>query len=272
MAKTRLDNLLLARGMAPSREKAKAIILAGEVKVNGLLVDKPGVSFSDEVQITVESNSPKYVSRGGLKLEKAIEEFAIDFKGRTVLDVGASTGGYTDCALQHGARQVFAVDVGYGQLDWTLRNDPRVVCLEKTNIRYFKPEQLGQEVDIITVDVSFISTALVFPVIKDMLTTDGSIISLIKPQFEAGRNKVGKKGVVRDKDVHREVLLKCIASAASENLNCRGITHSPITGPQGNIEFFIHLRKEPIAPDFDIDKKVAMVVDEAHQQFGGKSS
>lgn len=272
MAKIRLDNLLLARGMAPSREKARAIILAGEVKVNGLRVDKPGAGFSEEAEIIVESSSPRYVSRGGLKLEKAIEEFAIDFKDRTVLDVGASTGGYTDCALQHGARQVFAVDVGYGQLDWTLRNDPRVVCLEKTNIRYFKPEQLGQEVDIITVDVSFISTALVFPVIKDMLTAEGSIISLIKPQFEAGRDKVGKKGVVRDRAVHREVLLKCITVAANENLNCVGITYSPITGPQGNIEFFIHLRKEMVAPGLEIDKMVASVVDEAHQQLGGKGS
>jgi len=272
LAKTRLDNLLLARGMVSSREKARAIILAGEVKVNGLRVDKPGAGFPDEVEITVESSSPRYVSRGGLKLEKAIKEFAIDFMDRTVLDVGASTGGYTDCALQHGARRVFAVDVGYGQLDWTLRNDSRVVCLEKTNIRYFKPEQLGRQVDIITVDVSFISTALVFPVIKDMLTAQGNIISLIKPQFEAGRNKVGKKGVVRDRTVHREVLLGCITAAAGENLNCAGITYSPITGPQGNIEFFIHLRKTTVSPELEIDKTVASVVDEAHQQLGGKGS
>ena len=160
-----------------------------------------------------------------------------------VLDVGASTGGYTDCALQHGAIRVFALDVGYGQLDWKLRNDPRVVCLERINIRYFSPEQLGQEVDIITIDVSFISTSLVFPVVKDMLKSDGHIISLIKPQFEAGRNKVGKKGVVRDPEVHREVLLNCISSAAKEGLFCTGITYSPITGPQGNIEFLFALTK-----------------------------
>jgi len=270
LAKTRLDNLLLDRGMASSREKARAIILAGEVKVNGVRIDKPGTSFGDDVEITVEASSPRYVSRGGLKLEKAIKAFDIDFNDKAVLDVGASTGGYTDCALQHGARQVFALDVGHGQLDWSLRNDPRVVCLEKTNIRYFKPEQLGQCVDIITVDVSFISTALVFPVIKHMLSEQGSIISLIKPQFEAGRDKVGKKGVVRDTAVHKEVLLKCITAAAGEDLHCTGVTYSPITGPQGNIEFFIHLRKDTKHPQVDTDEAVALVVDEAHQQLGGK--
>lgn len=272
MAKARLDNLMMARGMAESREKARAMILAGEVKVDGLRVDKPGTGFNEEVVITVESSGPRYVSRGGLKLEKAINEFAIDFKGQVVLDVGASTGGYTDCALQHGAARVFALDVGYGQLDWKLRNDPRVVCWERTNVRYFKPEQLGEEVDIITVDVSFISTDLVFPVIKDMLKNDGSIISLIKPQFEAGRNKVGKKGVVRDPVVHREVLGKCIANAEREKLICTGITYSPITGPKGNIEFFIRLRKEPSGPELEIDKMVERVVEEAHRELGGKSN
>lgn len=270
MAKTRLDNLMMSRGMAPSREKARAMILAGEVKVNGLRVDKPGASFNEEVDITVESFGPRYVSRGGLKLEKAIASFNINFTNKVVLDVGASTGGYTDCALQHGATRVFALDVGYGQLDWKLRNDPRVVCLERINIRYFSPEQLGGQVDIITIDVSFISTALVFPVVKDMLKNDGHIISLIKPQFEAGRNKVGKKGVVRDPDVHREVLISCIASAAEEGLFCTGITFSPITGPQGNIEFFISLNKEQLSSELDIEKTVALVVSEAHRQLGGK--
>lgn len=270
MAKIRLDNLMMTRGMAPSREKARAMILAGEVKVNGLRVDKPGAAFKEEVDITAESSGPRYVSRGGLKLEKAIADFNIDFTDKVVLDVGASTGGYTDCALQHGAARVFALDVGYGQLDWNLRNDPRVVCLERINIRYFQPEQLGQQVDIITVDVSFISTTLVFPVIKEMLKNNGHIISLIKPQFEAGRNKVGKKGVVRDPDVHQEVLLNCITSAAKEGLFCTGITYSPITGPQGNIEFFIRLNKDDLSPELDIEKKVALVVAEAHQQLGGK--
>lgn len=272
MAKARLDNLMMARGMAVSREKARAMILAGEVKVDGRMVDKPGAGFNEEVVITVESSGPRYVSRGGLKLEKAINEFNLDLKGQVVLDVGASTGGYTDCALQHGAARVFALDVGYGQLDWKLRNDPRVVCLERTNIRYFEPEQLGEKVDIITVDVSFISTGLVFPVIKDMLKNDGIIISLIKPQFEAGRDKVGKKGVVRDPDTHREVLSKCIASARRENLVCTGITYSPITGPQGNIEFFIRLEKEPSGPDLKIEETVDQVVDKAHKELGGKSN
>lgn len=270
MAKIRLDNLMMTRDLAPSRQKARAMILAGEVKVNGLRVDKPGAGFNEEVDIIVESSSPRYVSRGGLKLEKAIEDFTIDFTNKVVLDVGASTGGYTDCALQNGAARVFALDVGYGQLDWTLRNDPRVICLERTNIRYFQPEQLGELVDIITIDVSFISTTLVFPVIKDMLKNDGHIISLIKPQFEAGRNKVGKKGVVRDPNVHREVLLKCIASAVQEGLFCTGITYSPITGPQGNIEYFILLNKKRLSPELEIEKTVALVVAVAHQQLGGK--
>ena len=270
MAKTRLDNLMMIRGMAPSREKARAMVLAGEVKVNGLRVDKPGASFNEEVDIVLECSGPRYVSRGGFKLEKAIASFNIDFTNKVVLDIGASTGGYTDCALQHGAARVFALDVGYGQLDWSLRNDLRVVCLERTNIRYFSLEQLGQQVDIITIDVSFISTALVFPVIKDMLKNDGSIISLIKPQFEAGRNKVGKKGVVRDPDVHREVLINCITSATKAGLFCTGITYSPITGPQGNIEFFIRLNKEWLSPELEVEKEVALVVSEAHQQLGGK--
>ncbi|MGI5911705.1 MAG: TlyA family RNA methyltransferase [Syntrophomonadaceae bacterium] len=272
MEKIRLDNLLLTRGFANSREKARAMILAGEVQVNGRQVDKPGISFSKEVSIKVNSNTQRYVSRGGLKLEKAIKVFGVDFTGKSVLDVGASTGGYTDCALKHGAERVFAVDVGYGQLDWKLRNDPRVICLEKTNIRYLTPEQLGQEVDIVTIDVSFISTILVFPVVKNLMKADGSIISLIKPQFEAGRDKVGKKGVVRDGKVHTEVLLKCIAAAAKENLLCVAITFSPITGPQGNIEFFIHLCKERSQVEFDLDNMVTAVVAEAHQQLGGKGN
>lgn len=271
MAKTRLDNLLLNRGFTTSREKARAMILAGEVQVDGLRIDKPGASFNEDVEITVTDSKSRYVSRGGFKLQKAIEVFAIDFNGKTIMDVGASTGGFTDCALQHGAKKVFAVDVGHGQLDWSLRNDPRVVCLEKTNIRYLEPGQIGQKVDIITIDVSFISTSLVFPVVKNLLKDDGNIISLIKPQFEAGREKVGKKGVVRDRKVHQEVLLKCIASAAKEKLLLAGITFSPITGPQGNIEFLLHLRPEGAEINTDLENKVAAVVAEAHQQLGGRN-
>ncbi|HBK53991.1 MAG TPA: TlyA family rRNA (cytidine-2'-O)-methyltransferase, partial [Syntrophomonas wolfei] len=176
----------------PSREKARAMILAGEVRVNGQMVDKPGTTVDEEARIELKSHLSRYVSRGGFKLEKAIEDFRLDFSQRVVLDIGASTGGYTDCALQHGAIKVFALDVGYGQLDWKLRNDPRVINLERRNIRYFSREELGEAVDIITMDVSFISTTLLFPVIKELLKEDGVIVSLIKPQFEAGRDKVGK--------------------------------------------------------------------------------
>lgn len=269
MAKIRLDILLHNRGLAASREKARAFILAGEVKVNGLMVDKPGSSIAEDADIEVISSAPKYVSRGGLKLEKAISDFQVDFAGRTVLDVGASTGGYTDCALKHGALKVYALDVGYGQLDWKLRNDPRVVTLERINIRYFSIQELGQTVDIITVDVSFISTALVFPVLKNLLDEDGTVISLIKPQFEVGKDKVGKKGVVREAELHRQVLLNCITYAQKEGLFCIGVTYSPITGPQGNIEYFIQLKKTAQPLD-KLEEMAAQVVAEAHRQLGGK--
>lgn len=269
MAKIRLDILLYNRGMAASREKARAFILAGEVHVNGMIVDKPGSNIDEEADIKVISSAPKYVSRGGLKLEKAIADFQVDFTGRTVLDVGASTGGYTDCALKHGAAEVHALDVGYGQLDWSLRNDPRVVVRERINIRYFSLEDLGEAVDIITVDVSFISTALVFPVLAELLKEDGTIISLIKPQFEVGKDKVGKKGVVRDAELHCQVLLNCITYAEKAGLHCTGISYSPITGPQGNIEYFIKLNKIP-EPLEKLEEMVAQVVAEAHRLLGGK--
>jgi len=268
LAKLRLDLLLHMKGMAASREKARAMILAGEVKVNGLCLDKPGSSVDEEAEITVEPSRPKYVSRGGFKLEKAIMDFGIDFSQKTVLDVGASTGGYTDCALKNGAKKVYALDVGYGQLDWTLRNDPRVVNIERTNIRYFSAEDLGEKLDIVTIDVSFISTALVFPVIKGFLKDDGLVISLVKPQFEAGREKVGKKGVVRDPEVHQEVLRNCIDYARKENLHCSAATFSPIKGPKGNMEFFILLKKQA-EPGIDIEEMAALTVKRAHIFFGG---
>lgn len=244
MAKVRLDSLLFTRGLVESREKARAIILAGEVLVNGFRMDKPGTKFEEDVQLQLELRTLKYVSRGGFKLEGAIDDFKIDFGGKTVLDIGASTGGYTDCALQNGAARVIALDVGYGQLAWSLRTDPRVRVIERTNIRYFTPEKLGEKVDIITMDVSFISTRLIFPVITDFLKDDGEIISLIKPQFEAGKEKVGKKGVVKDPAAHIEVLLNCINAAGKAGLNCVGVSYSHIKGPQGNIEYFIHLQKQ----------------------------
>lgn len=201
-------------------------------------------------------------------MEKAIEEFQVDLQNKVVLDVGASTGGYTDCALQNGARKIYALDVGYGQLDWSLRNDSRVVNIERTNVRHFTLQDLGEQVDIITVDVSFISTALVFPVIKDLLYEDGIIISLIKPQFEAGKDKVGKKGVVKDASVHCQVLLNCIDYARKAGLNCAGVTYSPITGPQGNIEYFLYLKKRGEPLD-NLDNIVNNIVQEAHQKLGG---
>lgn len=268
MAKLRLDILLHKKGMAVSREKARAMILAGEVKVNGLRLDKPGSSVDEEAEIIMEPSRPRYVSRGGFKLEKAIIDFGIDFFHKIVLDVGASTGGYTDCALKNGAKKVYALDVGYGQLDWTLRNDPRVVNIERTNIRYFSAENLDEKLDIVTIDVSFISTALVFPVIKDFLKDDGAVISLIKPQFEAGREKVGKKGVVRAPEVHREVLLNCIDSANKVDLYCNATTYSPIKGPKGNMEYFILLKRQA-EPGIDIEEMVASTVRKAHIFFGG---
>jgi len=268
LEKIRLDILLHRLGMTPSREKARAIIMAGEVTVDGRMIDKAGTSVSSDAEIIITSSSNLYVSRGGLKLEKAIKVFELDFSALTVLDVGASTGGYTDCALQHGAQKVYAIDVGYGQLDWKLRNDERVINIERTNIRYFSPEDLGELADVVTVDVSFISTALVFPVIKNMVKDDGLIISLIKPQFEAGKKQVGKKGVVRDPEIHKQVLEKCIRNAQNEGLICTGVTYSPITGPRGNIEYFIKLEKNT-KKYIDLHAAVNEVVGEAHSQLGG---
>ncbi len=267
MGKIRLDTLLYQQGLTSSREQAKALIMAGQVRVNKELVDKPGTNVNPDVSIELNS-SPRYVSRGGLKLEKAIKEFAVDFSSAVVLDVGASTGGYTDCALQNGARKVFAVDVGYGQLDWKLRQDPRVINLEKTNIRYLNLDTLGERVDIITVDVSFISTRLVFPVLSQLLKEQGMVISLIKPQFEAGKKQVGKKGVVRDAAIHQEVLKACIKYAEDALLSCTGITFSPITGPRGNIEYFIQLRNNS-DQGLQLEDVIDKVVNEAHRELGG---
>ncbi|MEN6462547.1 MAG: TlyA family RNA methyltransferase [Syntrophomonas sp.] len=266
MAKIRIDTLLVNKGLAPSREKARAMILAGEVRVNDNVVDKAGTNVNEDDQLVVKTNSLKYVSRGGFKLEGAIHDFNLDFTGQIVLDVGASTGGYTDCALKHGAAKVFALDVGYGQLEWSLRNDSRVVVIERTNVRYVTPQQLGELVDIITIDVSFISTSKVFPVIKNFLQEDGKVVSLIKPQFEAGKNKVGKKGVVKDPQTHREVLLNCIACAENEGLAISGITYSHIKGPEGNIEFFLYLQKQGESLP-NLAELVSGVVEQAHNNL-----
>ena len=241
--KKRLDVLCVERGLAASREKAKAIIMSGIVYVDGVREDKAGTSFDETAVIEVRGTTLKYVSRGGLKLEKAMEVFELDLDGLTCLDVGSSTGGFTDCMLQNGARHVYAIDVGRGQLDWKLRNDPRVTCMEKTNIRYVVPADIGVAADFSSIDVSFISLVKVLGPVRDLLKDDGRIVCLIKPQFEAGREKVGKHGVVREENVHREVILKVRDYAESIGLTPIGLDYSPIKGPEGNIEYLMYLCK-----------------------------
>lgn len=261
--KSRLDILLVERGLAPSREKAKAVIMSGEVYVNGQKCDKAGESVAADVAIEVRGSKLKYVSRGGLKLEKAIAAFGIALSGATCADIGASTGGFTDCMLQNGAARVFAVDVGYGQLDWTLRNDARVVVLEKTNARYLTREQLGARCDFASVDVSFISLDKILPVFvgeEGILTDDGEALCLIKPQFECGRKYVGKKGVVKEPFVHEYVIEKVLGIGKEQGLSPAHLTYSPIKGPNGNIEYLVHFvrRETTLVPD------IAALVAEAH--------
>lgn len=243
--KERLDVLLVKQGLAESREKAKAVIMAGEVFVQGQREDKAGSMFDEtKVQITVKGSSLKYVSRGGLKLEKAMAEFPIVLTDKVCMDIGASTGGFTDCMLQSGAQKVYSVDVGHGQLAWKLRQDERVVCMEKTNFRYLTREQIADDLDFASVDVSFISlTKILLPAWR-LLKTGGQMVCLIKPQFEAGREKVGKKGVVRERSVHREVIAKVMDFADIVEFEVLGLTWSPIKGPEGNIEYLIFLQKK----------------------------
>ena len=241
--KERLDVLLVEKGIAPSREKAKAVIMSGIVYVDGSKEDKAGAAFPVNVNIEVRGNTLKYVSRGGLKLEKAMSEFNISLKEKVCMDVGASTGGFTDCMLQNGAARVYSIDVGHGQLDWGLRNDERVVCMEKTNIRYVTPEDIGEPVDFSSIDVSFISLKKVLLPVKNILGTNGKIVCLIKPQFEAGREKVGKKGVVRDKEVHKEVIEMVTDYAKTIDLYPLMLDFSPVKGPEGNIEYLLYLSK-----------------------------
>lgn len=262
--KTRLDVLLVERGLQESRQKAQATIMSGLVFVNNQRVDKPGTAVAYDAQIEVRGNVLPYVSRGGLKLEKAMKSFGLTLTGMTCADIGASTGGFTDCMLQNGAVKVYAVDVGYGQLDWKLRNDPRVVCMERTNARYLTHEQIPDELDFASIDVSFISLRLILPAVNGLLREGGHVACLVKPQFEAGREKVGKKGVVRDASVHREVLENFLIHAKESGFTVLDITYSPIRGPEGNIEFLTWLvneRREE--PELDI----SAVVEAAH---GGK--
>ena len=240
--KERLDVLMVQRSLAESREKAKALIMSGIVYVNGQKEDKAGTSFDDTALIEVRGSTLKYVSRGGLKLEKAMSHFGVELEGKVCMDVGASTGGFTDCMLQNGAVKVYSVDVGHGQLAWKLRNDDRVVCMEKTNIRYVTPEDIGDRIRFASIDVSFISLTKVLGPVKALLTEDGQIVCLIKPQFEAGREKVGKKGVVREKSVHLEVIRMVIQYALSIGFEVLNLEYSPIKGPEGNIEYLLYLQ------------------------------
>ena len=263
--KERLDVLLVNRNLAESREKAKAIIMSGIVYVDGQKEDKAGTMFEDTVSVEVRGHTLAYVSRGGLKLEKAMTHFGVTLNGKICMDVGASTGGFTDCMLQNGAVKVYSVDVGHGQLAWKLRNDERVVCMEKTNIRYVTPEDIPDRIQFASIDVSFISLTKVLGPVKELLTEDGQIVCLIKPQFEAGREKVGKKGVVREKSAHLEVIESVIAFAKSIGFGILNLEFSPIKGPEGNIEYLLYLQNHPELADekgVEIDPKT--IVEEAH--------
>ncbi len=263
--KKRLDVLLVEQGYAETRTKAQALIMSGLVYAEGQKADKPGMSFEDTVPLEVRGSACPYVSRGGLKLEKALRDFGVDPTGYVCSDSGASTGGFTDCLLQHGAKKVFAIDVGYGQLAWSIRSDPRVVTMERTNIRYVTPEDLGEPLDLSVIDVSFISLKIVLPAIKALLKPSGQVLCLIKPQFEAGKEKVGKKGVVRDPAVHKEVLDAFVQLTRELEFTILGLTFSPVKGPEGNIEFLGHLTRDCVA---GIRPDTAAIVDEAHKTLG----
>jgi len=260
--KTRLDVLLVERGMIGSRERAKAVIMSGNVFIGGNKAEKPGMQVSDDTEIEIRGR-PDYVSRGGQKLEKALRFFGVSPEGRVCIDCGASTGGFTDCLLKNGAKLVYAVDVGYGQLAWSIRSDPRVVTMERTNIRFARPDMFSTKPELAVVDVSFISLAHVLPVIRKLLTEDGEVLCLIKPQFEAGRESVGKKGVVRDPATHKAVLEAFMLNAAQSGFSVYGLTYSPVKGPEGNIEFLGRLGR--LGESADIDT-TAVVLD-AHSEF-----
>lgn len=269
--KERLDVLLVQQGLANSRELAKAYIMAGNVYVDGQKEDKAGTKVAVTAKLEVKGNQMKYVSRGGYKLEKAMDVFGIRLDGKICLDIGASTGGFTDCMLQNGASKVYAIDVGYGQFAWKLRNDERVVCLEKTNVRYVTHEQVPDEGDFASIDVSFISLTKVLPAVLGVLGEKGQLVCLIKPQFEAGREKVGKKGVVRDSSVHREVIEMIVEYVRTQSLGILGLDFSPIKGPEGNIEYLIYLDKSQIGMHEDeVQARVDTVVAQSHKILSGE--
>ena len=264
--KERLDVLLVQLGLANSRELAKAYIMAGNVYVDGQKEDKAGTKVAVNANIEVKGSQMKYVSRGGYKLEKAINEFGVQLEGKICLDIGASTGGFTDCMLQNGASKVYAIDVGYGQFAWKLRNDERVVCLEKANVRYVTHEQVPDEGDFASIDVSFISLTKVLPAVLGVLGANGQLVCLIKPQFEAGREKVGKKGVVRDINVHREVIEMIVNYVRAQNLGILALDFSPIKGPEGNIEYLIYLDKSQTGmTEEEVQARLEEVVAESHK-------
>jgi len=265
--KIRLDNLIVQKGITESREKAKALIMAGQIFIDNQKCDKAGQMIDpDKVNVELRGETLKYVSRGGLKLEKAMKEFPITLTGKVCMDIGASTGGFTDCMLQNGASKVFAVDVGYGQFAWKLRNDPRVVNMERTNIRYVTSEQIGESLDFASVDVSFISLKLVLPVAKALLKDGGEIAALIKPQFEAGREQVGKKGVVKDSNVHFSVIRNIVDFSSELGFSVEGLAYSPIKGPEGNIEYLIYLKNDGIKKEIS-DEDIKKLVDESHNSL-----
>ncbi|MDF9295582.1 TlyA family RNA methyltransferase [Geobacillus stearothermophilus] len=271
--KERLDVLLVERGLAETREKAKRAIMAGLVYSNDIRLDKPGEKVPTDVPLEVKGNPLPYVSRGGLKLEKALREFQISVKGKIVLDIGASTGGFTDCALQHGAKLSYAVDVGYNQLAWKLRQDERVVVMERTNFRYATPDLFTKGLpEVAVIDVSFISLRLILPVVKTVIVPGGDVIALVKPQFEAGKEKVGKKGIVRDPAVHRDVLESIVQFACAERFDVLHLSYSPITGGDGNIEFLLHAvySGEEREGENRLAKPIADVVSEAHARLSLK--
>lgn len=267
MAKIRLDVYLTEKGLTSSRERAKALIMAGQVYVKNQKCDKAGTMLDEnETEVEVRGEQLKYVSRGGLKLEKAMQEFPITLLGKVTMDIGASTGGFTDCMLQNGAKKVYAVDVGYGQFAWKLRSDERVVNMERTNIRYVTPDDIGEPIDFASIDVSFISLKLVLPAAYNLLSSDGEIVALIKPQFEAGKGQVGKKGVVRDKSIHFEVIRNVLDFATENGFKLLGLSFSPIKGPEGNIEYLAYIRKSDEAEKIT-DEEISQIVEKSHENL-----
>lgn len=267
MGKKRLDLLLVEKGLVSSRERARSAIMEGNVLVNEIKIDKCGASVKEDANIRLLKEDFPFVSRGGLKLKKAIESFSVELKDKIAADIGASTGGFSDCMLQNGAAKVYAIDVGYGQLAWKLRNDPRIVNLERTNVRYVTREQVPDELDFVSIDVAFISLTKVLPVAKELLKNEGNIVALIKPQFEAGKELVGKKGVVKDAAVHIDVIKKILSFCAELELSILNLTYSPIKGPEGNIEYLVYLKKSTAFENNLGDENIDFVVNEAHNSL-----